>query len=131
MRARRLVVELLEDLLANFRSERLGVDLGCDPVEQPQKQVEILHVGPDRGVDAGGLDLDRDLAAVAQLGPVDLGSHQVGRVGAGPFGGLHARDAADPRQALVTAGRDVPLVDLPLPMLSAAVGRLSSSQCTA
>jgi hypothetical protein len=67
-----LVVELVDDALADLVPDRLGVELGGDRPGEPEQHPEVLHVGADRVVDAGVLDLDGDVAAVLQRGAVDL-----------------------------------------------------------
>ena len=58
--------ELVDDLAAARRPEQVG------PVEQPGHGVHQVDVGLERLADAGPLDLDRDLLAAVQDGPVDL-----------------------------------------------------------
>ena len=67
-----LVVELLLDPGADLLADRLGVHPGGDPLDQPQDQAQVLHVGADRRGDARVLDLDRHLPAVEQGRAVDL-----------------------------------------------------------
>ena len=77
-----LVVELVVDPQADLLGRVLDVQPGRDPLHQPQDQPEVLHVRPHRGGDAGVLDLDRHVAAVVQLGAVDLADRGGGdRVG--------------------------------------------------
>ena len=67
-----LVVELLDDPLADLFGDRLDVEPGRHPLEQAHDHVEVLHVGAHGRRDARVLHLDGDLAPVGQRGAVDL-----------------------------------------------------------
>ena len=51
---------------------RLRIEARRDALHEPQDHPEVLHVRADGLRDARVLDLDRDVAAVVQRGPVDL-----------------------------------------------------------
>jgi hypothetical protein len=67
-----LVVELLVDALADLLADRADVEARRDGLQQPQDDPEVLHVGPHRRRRPRVLHLHRHLAAVVQLGAVDL-----------------------------------------------------------
>ena len=67
-----LVVELLFDALGDLAADRLRIHSRGDPLGEAQDQSEVLHVGAHGGGDARVLDLDRDIPAVLEPGPVDL-----------------------------------------------------------
>ena len=67
-----LVVELLDDPLAQLRGERLRVEAGREPLDQRQQQHRVAQVGLDRLGDPRVLDLDDDIVAVERRRSVDL-----------------------------------------------------------
>ena len=67
-----LVVELLHHPLADLLGDRLGVEAGGEGAGEADDRAGVAEVGVERLGDPRVLDLDRDLAAVEQLGAVDL-----------------------------------------------------------
>ena len=67
-----LVVELLEDPLADLAGDRLRVQAGGERLGDPDEDAGVGQVGLERLGDAGVLDLHGDVAAVVQAGAVDL-----------------------------------------------------------
>ena len=67
-----LVVELLHHPLADLLGDRLGVEAGGQRAGQADDRAGVAKVGVERLGDPRVLDLDRDLAAVEQLGAMHL-----------------------------------------------------------
>ena len=67
-----LVVQLLVDARAHLVGDRLGVQARRHPAQQAHDQPQVGHVGAHGTGHARVLDLDRHVAAVVQLGAVDL-----------------------------------------------------------
>ncbi|UUY05175.1 hypothetical protein LRS13_06510 [Svornostia abyssi] len=67
-----LVVEFLADALPDLVGDRSRVDAGRDRAEELQAELEVAQVGVHRFGDAGVLDLDRNVATVAQATSVHL-----------------------------------------------------------
>ncbi len=67
-----LVVELLHHPLADLLGDRLGVEAGGEGAGEADDRAGVAEVGVERLGDPRVLDLHRDLAAVEQLGAVDL-----------------------------------------------------------
>ena len=67
-----LVVELIDDALADLARHRLRVELGRQRAGQTEQHPEVLHVGSHGIGDPRILGLDGDLAAVSKGGPIDL-----------------------------------------------------------
>ena len=67
-----LVVELLHHPLAQLLGDRLGVEAGGEGLGEADDRAGVAQVGVERLGDPRVLDLHRDLAAVEQLGAVDL-----------------------------------------------------------
>src|ERR1700709_1393303 len=67
-----LVVELLDDALADLFRDRLDIEARRHPLEQAHDHVEVLHVRADGSRGAGILHLDRDVAPVVERRAIDL-----------------------------------------------------------